>query len=351
MIDLTCNFDTKNGKVLYDSNFIKETSSIEKELLHIGTKFPRSERSNRIRGGMCETGNETLVSEKTIKGVPGIRWEGTCIETLSKSLTIILHKLEMIPKTSRLNYCLYNMYENEKDRIGYHSDSERNSMPIIASLTFGFARKFIFLHKETNNTNELNLENGSLLIFSGDINTRYMHCVPPMHLKTDVKIQRINLTFRVILPEISTMSKNIGIISNPFIKTSNINCFKRKSFTDDFWIITPIEASTMVDKCIMYKNWGIIGNFTNETGKISTKLNKISEISKSRIHSSSDWFILPNKLSIEELNIKLSIINKYMKWKYIYKYVVPVQLSIQKFAEIYTQSPQAGEVHRNNIIV
>ena len=348
MIDLTSNFDTHDGKVLYDRNFINDTSSIEEELLQIGTKFPRTDRSNRVRGGMCETGKEMLVSERTIKGVPGIPWGGTCVEVLAKSLTTLLRGIEIIPKSSKLNYCLYNMYESGRDRIGYHSDSERNSMNIIASLTIGLSRKFVFLHKETNNTNEISLGNGSLLIFSGDINQRYMHCVPPICIKSGQESWRINLTFRVVFPEIVEIIKNP--ISRTDVKTSGITGFQRKSFTDDFWIITPTESLTMLNKCIMYKNWGIVGNFTCDMVKMCNKINKLSETSKSRVHSSSDWFILPNKLSLDELVIKFSSIDPYMKWKYVYEYVVPVQLSIYKFSEIYLQSPSAG-VCENSILI
>jgi len=347
MLDLTENFDTDNGNVLYDGAFIEYPETIKEQLITLGNRlFVRSSKSNRLRGGLSLSG-EALVTESKVVNVPGLPWEGTLIDKYASILTVLLRKRGLIPNSATVNYCLYNMYESSKDHIGYHSDSESNSLPIIASLTIGYPRKFLFLHKETNNTIELNLESGSLLIFSGDINSRYMHCLPPGGIEHGHDPCRINLTFRVVIPFVK--------ITNIRVKNSINTCmedgFVRKYFTSDFWIITPNEASNCLPKCIMYKNWGYIGVFTDDIGKMEKKISTLSIKTKSSVNTSSDWFILPNLISVDELKVRFSSMAPYMSWKYVYKYMVPRQMSINTFSGIYNDTPPYNIEHTNTILV
>lgn len=93
------------------------------------------------------------------------------------------------------NSCLLNLYHNGKEGMAYHSDNEeslgRNT--VIASVSFGAVRKFLFKHKKSGQTIPVILENGSLLIMKGETQTHWLHRLPPT---TKVHTPRVNLTFR-----------------------------------------------------------------------------------------------------------------------------------------------------------
>ena len=82
--------------------------------------------------------------------------------------------------------------------MGWHSDDEKElgEEPVIASLSFGATRRFVFRNKKTNMKKEVLLEHGSLLIMKGKSQLKYQHSLPKM-LK--VKESRVNLTFRNII--------------------------------------------------------------------------------------------------------------------------------------------------------
>lgn len=67
---------------------------------------------------------------------------------------------------------------------------------MIASISLGAERKFVFKHKESKETISHILEQGSLLVMKGDTQQYWQHSLP----KTKkIKEPRINLTFRTIL--------------------------------------------------------------------------------------------------------------------------------------------------------
>lgn len=96
-------------------------------------------------------------------------------------------------------HCLANLYRDENDSMGWHSDDEKSlgKNPVIASLSLGEVRKFQLKHKFRKEIKyDLNLEHGSLLIMQGTTQKFWKHQLPKT--KKD-KFQRINLTFRRIL--------------------------------------------------------------------------------------------------------------------------------------------------------
>ncbi len=100
---------------------------------------------------------------------------------------------------ARFNSVLLNYYRNGADSMGWHSDDEveLGDRPIIASLSLGAARRFIFRPVDKNDRRRvpLVLSNGSLLVMCGDCQRRWHHAVP----KTARPVGgRINLTFRWI---------------------------------------------------------------------------------------------------------------------------------------------------------
>ncbi len=93
---------------------------------------------------------------------------------------------------------LLNLYRNEKDSNGWHSDNEKELGidPTIASLSFGETRIFKIKHKTKSEKIAIPLESGSLFLMKTGSQTHYKHQLPK---STTSKKSRINLTFRTIL--------------------------------------------------------------------------------------------------------------------------------------------------------
>jgi len=96
------------------------------------------------------------------------------------------------------NTCLLNYYPSGTDGMGYHADDEKElgHQPVIASLSLGATRKFVFKHKKTQDKVELYLESGQLVVMHGDTQTFWKHTITKT--KT-VDAGRISLTFRHML--------------------------------------------------------------------------------------------------------------------------------------------------------
>ena len=97
--------------------------------------------------------------------------------------------------------CFANMYEDGTHYMGFHSDDEAENGPskdnrVIASVTFGEARRFVFKRKSDGTKVELTLEPGSLLLMKGRTQSIWKHAVPKT---TKPMGKRLNLTYRVIL--------------------------------------------------------------------------------------------------------------------------------------------------------
>jgi len=98
------------------------------------------------------------------------------------------------------NSVLANLYRNGRDSMGWHSDSEPElgDEPVIASLSFGAARRFRFRSRKTREVAfAIELAHGSLLVMRGATQRLYQHDLPKA--RADVGT-RINLTFRAIFP-------------------------------------------------------------------------------------------------------------------------------------------------------
>ena len=100
----------------------------------------------------------------------------------------------------KFNSALLNEYPNGEVGMGWHSDDEKElgTDPIIASLSFGANRDFIFKHKTDKSIKnvKLNLKSGSLLLMLGSTQHYWKHSLPK---RLKVKEPRINLTFRNII--------------------------------------------------------------------------------------------------------------------------------------------------------
>jgi len=131
-------------------------------------------------------GIEYKYSNKTKKAIP---WTSELIE--------LKRNVERITRTS-FNSCLLNLYHNGEEGMSWHSDSEKElgENPVIASLSLGAQRKFVFKHRITKQKVSLYLESGSLLLMKGKTQENWLHALP----KTKkVNKPRINITFRRIV--------------------------------------------------------------------------------------------------------------------------------------------------------
>lgn len=100
------------------------------------------------------------------------------------------------------NSVLLNYYRDEHDRMGMHSDDERElgPRPVIASLSIGETRSLLFRHRTRKDlkTVKLGLPDGSLLLMRGDTQRYWRHGINAERSPCGA---RVNLTFRSIDPE------------------------------------------------------------------------------------------------------------------------------------------------------
>ena len=96
------------------------------------------------------------------------------------------------------NSVLVNHYRDGSDSVAWHSDDEPElgPAPTIASLSLGATRRFLLRNKRTNETIELELAHGDLLVMLGHCQNEFTHCVPRTR---KVVARRLNLTFRNLI--------------------------------------------------------------------------------------------------------------------------------------------------------
>jgi len=127
----------------------------------------------------------------------GIRLEP---EPWTATLQAIRQRVEMLTGHS-FNSVLLNYYRDNNDRMGMHSDDEKElgPRPVIASLSLGEARSFLLRHKTRKDLGiKLPLPAGSLLLMSGDLQRHWRHGINSQRQACGA---RINLTFRRIIPQ------------------------------------------------------------------------------------------------------------------------------------------------------
>lgn len=134
-------------------------------------------------------------------GDPGAayRYSGLALEPTpwTPDLTRLRDRVQSKLGTT-FNSVLVNAYRDGRDSMGWHSDDEAElgSEPVIASLSFGQARRFRIMRRDRKAAWALELESGSLLVMEGDAQAAYRHALP--RTARDVGL-RINLTFRNVI--------------------------------------------------------------------------------------------------------------------------------------------------------
>ncbi|MEY4563516.1 MAG: hypothetical protein RLZZ618_2793 [Pseudomonadota bacterium] len=100
---------------------------------------------------------------------------------------------------ARFNSVLLNLYRDQRDSMGMHSDDEPElgHAPVIASLSLGEARTFILKHKTRPELKRVRipLPSGSLLVMKGAMQANWRHGIDKERAPCG---PRINLTFRWI---------------------------------------------------------------------------------------------------------------------------------------------------------
>jgi alkylated DNA repair dioxygenase AlkB len=181
------------------------------EVIYYGILFSKEQADAHLQAlmsGIEWKNDEALIFGKHFITARKVAWYGddtfsyTYSGTTKQALLWTSELLELKTLIEKItnttfNSCLLNLYHDGKEGMAYHSDDEKalGKNTVIASLTFGAVRKFLFKHKTTGESTSLMLEHGSLLVMKGETQTHWLHRLPPT---TKVKTPRINLTFRTI---------------------------------------------------------------------------------------------------------------------------------------------------------
>lgn len=128
------------------------------------------------------------------------RYSGKVFHPLPWSPTLLELKAAVEVFTGhRYNSVLLNLYRDEHDSVGWHSDGEPELgiAPVIASLSLGETRVFRLRHRQRKDLAPVSmaLEDGSLLLMQGPTQRCWQHAVPRENRPCG---PRVNLTFRQI---------------------------------------------------------------------------------------------------------------------------------------------------------
>ncbi len=205
MMDLFTPHPTDNllpydGKVNDFGVVIKDSDTLYQTLLHelpwqtdIVTLFGKTHITKRQIVSMGDKGLSYQYSGHTRQAVP---WTNSVFHVKQ----LVEQQLASIGIFVTFNSCLLNYYPSGSEGMGYHADDEKElgSQPIIAALSLGATRKFVFKHKKNRHENkpvkvELYLESGQLIVMHGETQSHWKHTITKT--KT-VSEGRISLTFR-----------------------------------------------------------------------------------------------------------------------------------------------------------
>ena len=180
--------------------------------IHYYTDFLDSANANRVFKQLSvqlEWKQETLniMGKEVIAprlvcwhGDPGAVYRYSGVEHIplpwNPVLKVIKLRIEQF-SGDQFNCVLGNLYRDGNDSMGWHADKEKQLgiNPVIASLSLGAKRLFKLRHNKSQQTVDIQLEHGSLLIMAGSLQHHWRHCLPKTRLCTT---PRINLTFRFI---------------------------------------------------------------------------------------------------------------------------------------------------------
>ena len=186
--------NNKQGRIQFIENFIKESKSkkIYDKLIEttpweqgVYKMFGRDVKTPRLLWAMRDDKfnikDSYTVTESSI-------WNKD-IKKLKTKVEKIINK--------KIKYAQINYYRDGNDYIGWHTDSEVMKGDMIASISIGATRKFQFrpINKNNDNKFEIELTNGSLIIFDENAaKLDWKHRIPK---QPKIEEGRINITFRL----------------------------------------------------------------------------------------------------------------------------------------------------------
>ena len=129
-------------------------------------------------------------------------YSGISLEPLPWTSTLLgIREVVQAFSNECFNSVLLNFYRDHRDRMGLHSDDERElgPTPTIASFSLGATRTFVLTHKNRSDAKSVRIElpTGSLLIMKGRTQQNWKHGIDK---QTKPCGPRVNLTFRRIYP-------------------------------------------------------------------------------------------------------------------------------------------------------
>lgn len=98
---------------------------------------------------------------------------------------------------ARFNHVVANLYRDGQDHVSMHADAEPElgRCPLIASVSLGATRAFVFQRKRNRRRRTMKLHGGSLLEMGGGFQHQFRHAVPRSSRAVE---PRLNLTFRYL---------------------------------------------------------------------------------------------------------------------------------------------------------
>ena len=150
--------------------------------------FGKTHQIPRLQSWYADNGIEYTYSGKKLKRH---NWNETLIE--------IKGEIEKIT-SFKFNSVLANLYRDENDSMGLHSDDEKELgiNPVIASLSLGESRDLYFKHKNIKKSLNIPQKNGQLIVMHGETQKYWKHEIKKTKKP---KKPRINLTFRNIITD------------------------------------------------------------------------------------------------------------------------------------------------------
>jgi alkylated DNA repair dioxygenase AlkB len=172
-------FDEETSKYYYDEIF--KQVDFQQNTVTVFGKVYNEPRLTAIYGDDPNKSYTYSKSKRQIVKMPSVLYD---IRNIIKQKTNIHY-----------DFVLLNYYRDGNDKIGWHSDNEKDmNHTNIASISFGATRKFKVRSSTTKELlNTFELKNGSLFWMKDNFQDVYQHEVP----KQANKGPRLNLTFRV----------------------------------------------------------------------------------------------------------------------------------------------------------
>ena len=201
----------RDGVVVYQPGYVAKPEQVFQEILGKVQGLAKSEKGI-LYGRAYESARRTLqIADENARlyAYSGASAKETYRWDVCPAIQYLRDQLEASHGV-RYNFCLVNVYTPDA-YLSFHSDDEDDmASDSVASISLGQVRTFKFrpkdkkLHvKKPQQTAERGywekkLENGSLLVMSGECQRVLKHGLPPPLVKEKVTGVRINLTFRVM---------------------------------------------------------------------------------------------------------------------------------------------------------